>query len=66
MRDLTGVYLNIPAGVPGYKGTYTGLLRLMPIVTATQTSRGWDTQVTIQVALLGQRLMFGKALEWLN
>lgn len=58
------LYFNAATGLPGYEGKYTGLVRIMPSFTATRTDMGWGAEFTVQFALLGQRLMFSRALEW--
>lgn len=60
------LYLNVPAGLSGYQGTYQGLLQMTPRVSWAQTAAGWqDVKFTIQVAVLGKRSMFPRALQWL-
>lgn len=60
------VYLNATALLPQNVTRYRGLVRVVPTFTASHSAAGWETQFTVQVALLGQRLLFNKALEWLD
>jgi hypothetical protein len=59
------IYLNFVNAPHQYVGDYKGLVRLTPAALWTHSYAGWDSRFVLLIELLGQRTLFGKALDWL-
>jgi hypothetical protein len=59
------VYLNFVSAPPQFVGDYKGLIRVTPAALWTHSFARWESRFVVLIELLGQRTLFGKALDWL-
>jgi hypothetical protein len=61
---MAPIYVNFARAPEEWVGEYKGLARVTPTFLAIHGDTGWDLRFLVTIDLLGQRTLFGRALDW--